>query len=286
MSTKYQENKHRLQAAFNFRRMPFIKNMWAKQMYESESQNEMREGLSLWSDIRGVSLICGPYGVGKSITLRRFCNDLSSKKFQVFYLCTLTKSPLGFFRSLSRTLGLPIRQYLNDIYDAISQHLGDFEQQQRKHPIIIIDDADSLGDTLLEMLRRLMNFEMDRDDRFSLILAGETALGSRIKEPNNRGLHQRISFAHHLCGFSLADTRQYVNFHLERADGPLDLFDEAAVGLIFNQSKGYPRVINQIAIQSLIQAAMRNVSEISDAFIKKYVMGNPLFDTGATMRDD
>lgn len=286
MSTKYQENKQRLQAAFNFRRMPFIKNMWAKHMFESDSQNEMRDGLSLWSDIRGVSLICGPNGVGKSISLRRFCNDLSNKKFQVFYLCTLTSSPLGFFRSLSRTLGIPVHQFINDIYDAISQYLRDYEQQQRKHPIIIIDDADSLGDTLLEMLRRLMNFEMDREDRFSLVLAGETALSSRIKEPNNRALHQRISFAHHLRGFSLNDTKKYVEFHLERADGPLDLFTETAVGLMFNQSKGYPRVINQIAILSLIQAAMRNESKISDKFIKKHVMGNPLFDTGAAMREE
>ena len=278
MSTKYQKDKHRLQATFNFSRMPFIKNMWAKHMFESESQTEMRDGLSLWTGIHGLCLVCGPNGAGKSITLRRFRQELSEKQYEVFYLCTLSSSQVGFFRSLCRALSLPVRQNLNDMYDAIASYLGEYEQRTRKHPIIIIDDADNLTDDLLEALRRLTNFEMDREDRFSLILSGESRLGLRIKEPQNLAVHQRITYAHYLRGFSLEDTRRYIAFHLERADGPPKLFQEAAMQLIFQLSKGYPRVINQIAVQSLIQAAIRNSDVITDDFIRNYVLSNPLFD--------
>ena len=166
MTTKYQQDKHRLQAAFNFRRMPFIKNMWAKHMFESSSQSEMRDGLAMWCGVRGICLVCGPNGVGKSISLRRFRLELSEKHHEVFYLCTLSASPLGFFRSFCRALGLQVRQYLNDMYDAVAQFLSEHEQNTRKHPIIIIDDAGNLSDELLEALRRLSNFEMDREDRF------------------------------------------------------------------------------------------------------------------------
>ena len=281
MNTKYQANKQRLQAAFNFSRMPFIKNMWAKHMFESHSQTEMKEGLALWSDLRGTALVYGPNGVGKSITLRSFRLGLGNKRYEIFYLCIICCGLLGFFRSLCRCLGLPVRQYVNDMFDAIAHYLAEFEQRTQKHPIIIIDDADALSDSLLEALRRLSNFEMDREDRFSLILAGESILAARIKEPQNLALHQRISFAHYLRGFSLDDTKKYIRYHLERADGPPNLFTDGAVRLIFQLSKGYPRVINQVAIQSLIQAALRNEGHITDKFIKKFVLSNPLFDKDA-----
>lgn len=276
--TQYEKDKHRLQSAFNFSRMPFRKGIWAKQMFESDSQAELRDGLAMWCGIRGICLVCGPNGVGKSISLRRFRHDIGEKRYEIFYLCTLSRSPLGFFRSLCRALGIPVRQYLNDMYDAVAHFLGDFEQRTRKHPILIIDDASNLGDGLLETLRRLCNFEMDREDRFSLVLAGETTLGARMKEPQNLALHQRISYAHYLRGFALEDTKRYITYHLERADGPPKLFQENAVRLIFQLSKGYPRVINQVAIHTLIQAAIRNESKISDSFIRKFVLSNPLFD--------
>lgn len=286
MKTKYQRTKDRLSAAFNFSRMPFLKSMWAKQMFESDSQTELRDGLALWAGIKGICIVCGPNGVGKSISLRRFRHDLGDKHHQVFYLCTLSRSPLGFFRSLCRTLSIPVRQYLNDMYDSVAQFLGEYEQQTKRHPIVIIDDASNLSDGLLEDLRRLSNFEMDREDRFSLILSGESNLASRLKAPQNHALHQRVSYAHYLRGFSLEDTKRYVKFHLERSDGPPGLFHENAVTKIFQLSKGYPRVINQLAVHSLIQAAIRSVDCITDDFIRDHVLSNPLFSKDfATLSD-
>jgi type II secretory pathway predicted ATPase ExeA len=278
VSTSYRDEKRRLQTFFHFSRMPFIKNFWAKCMFESKTQAELKDGIQLWSECRGICLICGPNGAGKSITLRRFCKEMDDKRNCVYYLCTIRCTALGFFRSLCRTLGIAPRQSVTDMFDAISQFLAEHEKRSGKHPILIIDDADVLDDDLLEALRRLTNFEMDGEDRFSLVLVGMPELGTRLKQPQNSALHQRVSFAHYLRGFSLEDTQNYIAFHLERSDGHRDLFKPEAIKLLFNVSKGYPRSINQLALQSLIQAAIRKEERISEGFIKDHVLSNPLFD--------
>lgn len=75
-----QRHKRRLRAHFNFSRMPFSKQAWAAQMFDSTSQRELLDGLLLWSDLRGIALVTGHSGVGKSITLRRFVQVLIEAK--------------------------------------------------------------------------------------------------------------------------------------------------------------------------------------------------------------
>ena len=176
-------------------------------------------------------------------------------------------------------MGLPVVYHQADLFDALSACLAQYEERTRKHPIIIFDDGDGLSDKLLELLRLLANFEMDSQDRFSFIVSGSQKLATRIREPQNESLKQRIAFSHNLRGFTVDDARQYVCFHLERAEGPAELFAENAVQTIFHLAKGLPRVINQIALQALIRAAIRRVDTIDETFLKQHVLNNCLFDT-------
>jgi len=119
---------------------------------------------------------------------------------------------------------------------------------------------------------------MDSEDRFSFILSGTQKLALRLKEPQNGVLKQRIVFSHHLRGFTIDDARNYVRFHLKRAEAPRELFTDNAIQMIFHLAKGLPRVINQIALQTLIQAAIRGVENIDENFLKQHVLNNSLFD--------
>ncbi len=252
--------------------------MWATKMFEASCQQELLEGLHFWLETKGIALVYGPPGVGKSITLRRFKADIDERRFAIFYLFNLRTTPLGFMRSLSRLLALPVLYHQADLFDALSDFLGQYEERTRRHPIIIFDDADGLSDQLLELLRLLANFAMDSEDRFSFVLSGSAKLAARIRAPQNEPLRQRIVFSHNLRGFTVDDARAYVRFHLDRAEGPKELFTEGAVQIIFQLAKGLPRVLNQIALQALIRAAIRQVDTIDETFLKQYVLSNSLFD--------
>ena len=268
----------RLQSYFGFSKMPFTKYMWATKMFEASCQQQLLEGLNFWLETKGIALLYGPAGVGKSITLRRFKADIDQRRFDIFYLFNLRITPIGFMRSLSRLLALPVLYHQADLFDALSAFLGQYEERTHKHPIIIFDDGDGLSDQLLELLRVLANFAMDSEDRFSFILSGSPKLAARIRTAQNAPLNQRIGFSHNLRGFTIDDARAYFTFHLQRAEGPKELFTDNAVQIIFNLAKGLPRVINQIALQALIRAAICRVQNIDENFLKQHVLINSLFD--------
>jgi len=268
----------RLQSYFGFSKMPFTKYMWASKMFEASSQIELLHGLNFWLETRGIALLYGPAGVGKSITLRRFRDQIDQQRFDLFYLFHLRSTPIGFMRSLCRMLALPVLYHQADLFDALSAFLAQYEQRNQKHPIIVFDDADGLSDSLLELLRLLANFAMDSEDRFSFILSGSQILAARIRAPQNEPLRQRIGFSHNLRAFTVDDTRAYVHFHLQRADSPAELFTQEAIDTIFHLAKGLPRIINQIALQALIRAAIRQIQTIDQTFLKQHVLTNSLFD--------
>lgn len=274
------EKKHiRLKSYFGFSKMPFTKYMWATKMFDASCQQELLQGLHFWLETRGIALVYGTAGVGKSITLRRFKAEIDERRFEIFYLFNLRITPTGFMRSLSRLMGLPVLYHQADLFDALSAFLGLYEERTGKHPIIIFDDGDGLSDKLLELLRLLANFAMDSEDRFSFILSGSQKLATRIRNPQNEALKQRIAFSHNLRAFTVDDARSYMRFHLERAEGPAELFTDNAVQTIFHLAKGLPRVINQIANQAIIRAAIGRVDTIDETFLKQQVLTNCLFDT-------
>jgi len=267
-----------LKSYFGFAKMPFTKYMWASKMFEASSQKEFLQGLNLWLETRGIALLCGPPGVGKSITLRRFKSDIDERRYDIFYLFNMRVTPLGFLRSMARLLGAPVLYRQADLFDALNAHLGQHEERSGKHPVIVFDDCDGLSDELLELLRRLANFAMDSEDRFSFILSGSQRLAATIREPQNESLRQRIAYAHNLVGFTLDDAGNYIHFHLKRAEAPAELFADNAVKAIFHRAEGLPRRINQIAIHALIRAAILRKDKIDESFLKQQVFTGALFD--------
>jgi len=83
------QERVRLKSYFGFSKIPFTKYMWASKMFDAKAQQELIDGLHLWLETRGIALIYGPPGVGKSISLRKFKADLDDRRFEVFYLASL-----------------------------------------------------------------------------------------------------------------------------------------------------------------------------------------------------
>ena len=272
--------RRRLQAHFAFTKIPFRKNMWATEMFDSRSQRELHQGLGLWTEIAGLALVTGPAGVGKSITVRRFIADLDETRFKVFRFGYLPTTVTGFLRSLSRTIDLRMRLHAADLFDAAQQQLASYATEHGPHPILVIDDAEGLSLPILDLIRRLTAYELDAEDRFSILLGGTEELLANLRHPNLDALRSRIGYAHGLRAFSHEDTRNYIRFHLKRVDADEHLFSDDAARRIFQASQGKPRHINQLALQALVQAAVQGVEEITGDFMKSLLNTHPLYQAG------
>jgi len=279
-----QEQRHRLRAHFGLPRIPFSKYMRAANMYDSKSQRELRFGLEMWIDVKGLALVTGPTGVGKSITLRRFAADLDDNRFAVFNVGSPTITVNGFLRLLCRRFGLPMRQHTADLFDAAQRFLVTHEKEHGTHPLLIIDDAEGLYPQVADTIRRLTTYDLDAKDRFSVIISGIESLLEVLELGILEPLRSRFAFAQSLRPFGLEDTGNYIRFHIERAEGPKDLFSDDAIRTIFQHSQGRPRAINQLAIGALIQAAVQGRDIIDNALMNDLISHNPLFNRQGAQR--
>jgi len=274
--------RKRLRAHFGFTKTPFHKAMRAAQMYDSESQRQLVSGLEMWTEVGGIALCTGPAGVGKSISLRRFLHALDERRHHLVQFTYLPGTVTGFLRSMSRALGLRMRLHGADLFDAAREHLADFEQTHGPHPVIVIDDAEGLSVPVLDSLRRLTAHDLDAELRFSILLAGTEDIASTLRLPALESLRSRISYAHALRPFTIEDTRNYLRFHIERAEADPKLLTDDACRKIFHASQGKPRLVNQLALHALIAAAATGREEIDGRFMQQTIAAHPLYAGSAS----
>ena len=277
MNKPNKAEKKRLRAHYGFTKIPFSKYMRADSMYDSISQREMRFGLEMWLEVGGLALVAGPTGVGKSITLRRFSSELDDSKYTVFNVPSPPATVHGFLRFLNRRFALPMRQHSADLFDAAQKFLTGHEQEHGTHPLLILDDAEGLCPDVADILRRLTIYDLDAEDRFSVLISGIESLLHVLELGVLEPLRSRFSFGHSLRPFGLEDTRNYIRFHLQRVEGDDNLFSDEAVKKIFHISQGRPRAINQLSIGALILGAVQGRDDIDGPFIKSFIANHPLY---------
>lgn len=270
--------RRRLKAHFAFSRIPFHKQMPARKMFDSSCQRELLAALLMWLEIGGIALVTGSTGVGKSITVRRFVSELDEARYRVIDFAYLPTTVPGFLRSLCRSLDLPVRGHAADLFDTIKRHLATYAQEHGPHPVIIVDDAEGISVDVADTLRRLTAFELDSADRFSLLISGTEAVMKVLRHPRLDTWRSRVVYAHGLRAFTSEDTRNYIRFHLERATASPKLFTDDAIKRIFQVSHGRPRLINQLATQALVEAAVRGLDDVDGAFIGKVIGAHPLYN--------
>ena len=89
---------------------------------------------------------------------------------------------------------------------------------------------------------------------FSLVLCGQPTLRRRIRLGAFAALEQRIALRYHLQGMSASETGEYIAHHLALAGRSDRLFSDDANSLIHQVSRGLPRAVNNLAVQSLVAA--------------------------------
>lgn len=270
-------DKMRLQNQFGFEKMPFSKYRKASEMYESTSQQELQQGLQMWLLLGGLALVCGPSGVGKTISLRRFAVSLDKNQYAVYTVPTPPATVHGFLRTICRCFGIAVKHYTVDLFDAAQKFLINHEKEHGTHPLLIIDDAEGLYPDVADLIRRLTVYNLDAKDRFSVLVAGIESLLQVLELGVLEPLRSRFAFGYALRPFGLEETKQYIHFQINSAGGDPKLFSDEALKRIFHLSCGKPRSINQLCIGALIQAALRGRDTIDGPFLKAFVADHPLF---------
>jgi type II secretory pathway predicted ATPase ExeA/outer membrane protein OmpA-like peptidoglycan-associated protein len=140
----------------------------------------------------------------------------------------------------------------------------------RERVIVVVDEAQNLGDSLLETIRQLSNFETSRSKLLQIILAGQPQLARKLAHPEQEQLRQRISTIARLSPFGLDETRTYLGHRLNVAGyrGP-ELFTIAAFRTICSLSRGIPRNVNTLCFNAMLLAFAQGVKQVDEREIEE-----------------
>jgi type II secretory pathway predicted ATPase ExeA len=129
------------------------------------------------------------------------------------------------------------------------------EQAERgRTPVLVIDEAHLLDHQQLESIRMLTNHDMDSTSPFACLLVGQPTLRRRMKLGVLAALDQRIGLRYAMPPMTAEETGSYLRHHVTLAGRSDTLFSDDATALIHQTSRGYPRAVNNLAVQALVAA--------------------------------
>ncbi len=200
----------------------------------------------------GLVALIAETGLGKTTLLFQALSQLQEKALTAFLLQTVC-TPMDLLRSILTGLGIQERQgSLIHMQLRLKEVL--MEQSRRgKRVVVIIDEAQSLDNSVIELAQTLSNFETSREKLIQIILAGQPQLGERIAWTEFDQLRQRASIVASLEPFSREDTELYIDHRLRIAGyaSEAPLFTRDALALIAEHCQGVPRNINNLCFNSL-----------------------------------
>ncbi len=215
----------------------------------------------------GFCVISGEIGAGKTTLVRELLNRLDEQ-----VRVGLISNTHSAFSDL---LGWVLAAYelKSESEDAATRHrcFTDFIIEQYaagKHTLLIIDEAQNLSLSALEQLRMLSNINAEKDLVLQIILVGQSELRTKLQQPELEQFAQRIAIDYHLAALDQEETAAYMRHRVAVSGGSQQLFDDAACRLIYQYSKGIPRLINRICDLSLVYGFARDKKIIDASLIK------------------
>ena len=139
-----------------------------------------------------------------------------------------------------------------------------------------IDEAHLLRYEQLETIRMLTNHNLDADSPLACLLIGQPTLRRTMKLAVLAALEQRTALRYAMPPMTSQETSSYISHHLKLAGRSDPLVSDDAAALIHTTSRGYPRAVNNLAIQALVatyaaskaivdeQAARAAITEVTD----------------------
>lgn len=137
------------------------------------------------------------------------------------------------------------------------------------YSVLIIDEAQHLDDSVLELVRLLTNLETHEDKLLQIILLGQPELRSRLNQYQLRQLNQRFTARFHLDGLSFLQVKSYLDHRIEVAGGRGSLFSSSAAWLLYRLTKGIPRLINVLADRCLMGCYAQQKKQVTPIMVWK-----------------
>jgi MSHA biogenesis protein MshM len=201
----------------------------------------------------GFIKVTGEVGTGKTLLCRKLLDALD-EQYNTVYIPNPYMSSNALLDAVLAEMDISGNLKNDNHLFCINQYLIE-AADNGKMTVIILDEAQSLSNESLEVIRLLSNLETRKKKLVQIILFGQPELDERLSETSVRQLRQRIMHAYKLQPLNESSVKSYIHHRMIAAGyrGP-EIFDDKAKVLLFKISQGVPRVINILGNKAMMQS--------------------------------
>ncbi len=266
---------------FGLRANPFNVNPDPRYLFLTRHTEEALACLTYGIQSRkGFVLLTGEVGTGKTTLINKLLEWLRAQQVPTAFIFNSRMNVPQFLDYMMADFGIPCdtrskSQILMRLYNWLLERYRAGETA-----VLIVDEAQNLGDDVLEEIRMMTNLETSTEKLLQIVLVGQTELETKLKQTNLRQLRQRLTLRAKTHPLSAEETKAYIvqRLRIAGSDGHQQIFDADALAAIHRYSTGIPRVVNLICEHCLVSAFVDQqkvvTSNIVDAVARDFDLGD------------
>jgi type II secretory pathway predicted ATPase ExeA len=253
---------------FNLSDNPFSREIKTESLKALPGIKEAEEQLQILFDIKGIGILTGKSGTGKSCLLRKIEDSQPRGLCKTHYICHTSVGVLGFYTHICNALGLEPSGRRASMFKAIHDHILNMNQTNHIHPILIIDEADKLGNHILQEIRLIANFNYDSYDAITILLCGQENLLQKLGLSILESLANAVTVTVRINTLKREETYSYIEQRVNDVSEGNPIFTQSAMNLIHNASGGVMRVINNMGEHALIKAYLSGSATVEKEHVQ------------------
>lgn len=253
---------------YSLSQAPFTKDISVSKAFPSTDYQGAFSALQYLQKSKGMGLLIGEPGAGKTFTLRSFKESLNPSLYHVIYFPLSTGGVMDFYRGLVYGLGEEPKFRKVDLFRQIQQGIERMSTERKITPVIILDEMHMAKDAFLQDIALLFNFQMDSNNPYILVLSGLPHLKTRLILNHHRPLSQRMIMKYEIQPLSREEVSNYIDHHMKLAGSKMPIFTESAIEAIALRSQGWPRVINTLTVNSLLFGSQLKKEQIDEEIVR------------------
>jgi len=252
---------------FNLKEKPFRitsdpKFLWLGEKHK-EALSTLRYGIL---DNKGFVMLTGEVGTGKTVLINQLITMVDFSTI-IATIPDPDLESLDFFKLLAD--GFKIKKPFMS-KGGFLLHLRDFLHEsysKQKQVVLIIDESQRLNHKLLEEIRLLSNIELHDRKLINIFFVGQTEFNEVLMDPRNRAVAQRITVKYAIKPLDKEEIGEFIRYRLKVAGTEKKIFDDSAVKVVHDFSKGIPRLINIVCDHALLTAYAQSINTISSEIV-------------------
>jgi type II secretory pathway predicted ATPase ExeA len=264
--------KHReMLSYFGLTAVPFTKEIATKDLQRLPSVERNLAAARLLVDTRGIGVITGKAGTGKSCLLRLLADSLPPGLYKSFYVCHSSVGIVEFYTHLVTIFGLEACYRRATMFRELKDHILAMNTTSHIHPVLLIDESHLLNNDILAEIRLLTNYHIDSMNALSVVLCGAETLSRRFGLSMLEALANSITITISVDSLPKEETFSYVESRVAACGLKSPLFTKNAMELLHQAAGGILRTIGTIASAALLKAFLAKSSQVEAEHVQAVI---------------